>query len=520
MDALTVFIPLLPLLAALIIGLGHFFGVLQGESKESLTADISLWTLTLACLMALVVAGAELLGNNTGLFVVGDWLRCENVVVSVSFISTGFNVYVAALFALLLVIILRFSVNYLHRERGYFRFFFIYNLFAFAMLLLVLSGSSVLSFVGWEIAGLCSFLLIAYQYERPVASANAVRVFVTNRMGDAGFLMGMGLSVYWLNTLDWQAISHPVDRLGTAQATGIAFCFALAACAKSAQLPFTPWLARAMEGPTPSSAAFYGAVMIHAGVYLLILLQDLFEQAPMVMGLLVMVGALTALYSYLVGLTQTDIKSSLVFATSGQLGLMFMECGLGFWEIASWHLATHAVVRGYQILTAPSLLHNVHDNPIQAVSPLLAKSRWLYLASVQRFWLDQIADWALVKPVQQLAHDLSYFDGQGLDKVMGCSAPALNAAASLAQLKEHSIGAQLNNAVDDFSHGSGLAGTLTQWAAAVMHWLEVRLVLRGISKATIGRSRNLGRRVNQIERTLLRPRYLVLFVCITLLVTF
>jgi NADH:ubiquinone oxidoreductase subunit 5 (subunit L)/multisubunit Na+/H+ antiporter MnhA subunit len=467
-----------------------------------------------------VLLGADLLGINTGSYLVGDWLHCDTLVVSLSFITSGINVRLAALFAVLLTLIMRFSVNYLHREIGYFRFFFIFNLFVFAMLLLVLSGSSVLTFFGWEVAGLCSFLLVAYRYERPEAAANATRVFITNRVGDAGFLLGIGLSFLCLNSVNWQDITHSNQALETGEATAIAFCFAIAAFAKSAQIPFTPWLARAMEGPTPSSAAFYGAVMIHAGVYLLILLQALFEQAPLVMGLLVVMGLLTALTSYLVGLVQTDIKSSLVYAASGQLGLMFMECGLGWWELASWHLAAHAIVRGYQVLTAPSLLHNVHDNPLQPVSAFLVRSRWLYLASVQRFWLEQIADWALVKPVQQLALDLSYFDDRVIDRALGVTAPVINAAATLAQLKEQSLGARLDNTVDDFAHGSGLAGTLTQWTAAVSNWLEEHLVLPGISKAALGRSRNMGRIANQIEHTLLRPRYLVLFVGITLLVTF
>ncbi len=520
MDALTVFIPLLPLLAGVIIGLGNFCGVFRGEAKEALATDISLWAMTLSCLMSLVVLGADISGKNTGAFDAGEWLRCDSLVVSVNFISTGLNVRLAALFAVLLAIIMRFSVDYLHREAGYFRFFFVFNLFAFAMLLLVLSGSSVMTFMGWEIAGLCSYLLIAYRYDRPVATTNATRVFVTNRIGDAGFVLGIGLSYLWLDSVNWIDIKNPSNPLEIGEATAIAFCFAVAVFAKSAQLPFTPWLARAMEGPTPSSAVFYGAVMIHAGIYLVIFLQALFEQAPLIMGLLVVVGLSTAVYSFLVGLTQTDIKSSLAFAISGQLGLMFMECGLGFWDIASWHLAAHAIVRGYQMLTAPSVLHHVQDNPIQPVSSFLVQSRWLYLASVQRFWLDQLVDWGFVKPIRQLAHDLSYFDGEGLDKIMGVSAPAMRAAASLAQLKERSIGARLDNEFDDFSHGSGLAGTLTQWTAATMHWLEDHLVLEGVSNRTLGYSRELGRIVNQVERRILRPRYLVLFVFITLLITF
>ncbi|SJM91702.1 NADH-quinone oxidoreductase subunit L [Crenothrix polyspora] len=520
MDGLTVFIPLLPLLAGIIVGMGNFCRVFSGENKETLTADISLWAMTLSCLMSLVLLAADLLGKNTGTFNAGEWLRCDTLIVSVNFISTGFNVRIAALFAVLLTIIMRFSVNYMHRETGYFRFFFVFNVFASAMLLLVLSGSAVMTFIGWELAGLCSYLLIAYHYDRPIAVTNATRVFVTNRVGDAGFVLGIGLNVVWTGSVNWLDINNASIALEVGDATAISFCFALAAFAKSAQLPFTPWLARAMEGPTPSSAAFYGAVMIHAGIFLVIFLHTLFEQAPLVMSLLVAVGLLTAIYSFLVGLTQTDVKSSLVFATSGQLGLMFVECGLGFWQLASWHLAAHAIVRGYQVLTAPSLLHNVLDNPIRPVSPFLAKSRWLYVASVQRFWLDQMIDWGLVKPVQQLAHDLSYFDEHELDRFMAVSAPVMRAAATLAQLEEKSIGAHLDNDVDDFAHGSGLAGKLTQWTAALMHWLEDHLVLRGISQGADKKNRQLGYIVNQIERTVLRPRYLVLFVFITLLVTF
>lgn len=134
------------------------------------------------------------------------------------------------------------------------------------MLLLVLSGNAVGTFIGWEIAGLCSYLLIAYYYERPVAAQNATRVFVTNRIGDAAFLLGIGLSYAWAGDVNWARLTSASAQLSTGQATVIALCFAVAACVKSAQIPFTPWLARAMEGPTPSSAIFYGAVMVHAGL--------------------------------------------------------------------------------------------------------------------------------------------------------------------------------------------------------------------------------------------------------------
>ncbi len=516
MDALVILIPLLPLLAAAAIGGGHLFGILQGEARESVTGDIATFAITLSCLMALTLLGADLLDKNQGAFSVGQWLGSDTLNIRLNFITTGFNVRLAALFSLLLAIISRFSINYLHRETGFYRFFFILSLFAAAMLLLVLSGNAVGTFVGWEIAGLCSYLLIAYSYHRPVATQNATRVFITNRVGDAGFIVGIGLSYAWLDTVNWNALNAATGQLTIGEATGISLCFAIAAFAKSAQLPFTPWLARAMEGPTPSSAAFYGAVMVHSGVYLVCLLEPIFSQSPFAMAVLGLVGFVTAAYSFIVGQTQTDIKSSLTFATSAQLGLMFLECGLGFWQLASWHLCAHAIVRCGLILTAPSLMQHIKANAdSQRRLPV-----WLYIASLQHFWLDQIIDWALVKPIRGLAHDLSYFDDHIIDRMMGVPTPALGTLSSLAQMEEEVIGAKLNNDTDEFARGSGLAGKLTEWAAALVHWFEDRFVLRGIGKDAIHFGRQLGHAANKFEQIILRPRYLVLFVCITFLVAF
>jgi len=519
-DALVIFIPLLPLMAAAVIGVGCLFGWLAGEAGETITVDIANWAITLASLLALILLGADLLGQNTGTFSAGQWLGSDTLDIRMNFISTGFGVVLAALFALLLQIMIRFSINYMHREQGFHRFFFILNLFAGAMLLLVLSGNAVGTFIGWEIAGLCSYLLIAYAYDRPVAVFNATRVFVTNRIGDAAFILAIGLSYAWADSINWVKLNSLAAQLSSGQATALALCFAVAAFAKSAQFPFAPWLARAMEGPTPSSAVFYGAVMVHAGVYLLIRLQPIFELAPLAMILLAVAGLLTAVYGFVVGLTQTDVKSSLIFASSGQLGLMFLECGLGFWQLAGWHLCAHAVVRGYQVLTAPALMHAVHGNPIKPVRPAIARLHWLYVASIQRFWLDQMADWALVRPVRRLAHDMGYLDEYIIDRALGAPAPAMRAISSLAQMEEQSIGALLDNDADSFARGSGLAGKLTQWMAGILHWFEDRFVLRGVGKDSIAYGRKLGYAANKIEQLLFRPRYLALFVFITLLIAF
>jgi NADH:ubiquinone oxidoreductase subunit 5 (subunit L)/multisubunit Na+/H+ antiporter MnhA subunit len=520
MDALVILIPFLPLLAAIVIGGGQLFGWLRGEASEQATADIAVWSAVFTAIQALTLLGADLLGKNQGSFSIGQWLSSDLLNVRVNFITTGFNVQLAALFSLLLLVSIRFSVNYMHREAGFHRFFFILSLFSSGMYLLVLSGNAMGTFAGWEIAGLCSYLLIGYAYHRPVAASNAVRVFVTNRIGDAAFILGIALSFAWTENINWLHINNFTSQLTVVESTGIALCFALAAFVKSAQLPFTPWLARAMEGPTPSSAIFYGTVMIHSGVFLLIQLRPIFEHSFLAMLLISFIGLATACYSFIVGLTQTDVKSSFVYATSGQLGLMFLECGLEFWQLAKWHLCAHAVVRAYQLLTAPSLMHNVHDNPTTPVGVSLASRPWLFVASLHRFWLDQITDWSLVKPIQRLAHDLSYFDDRVIDRFMGTPDPAINAVSSFVQLEEQVLGAKLDNEQDNFAHGTGLAGKLTQWTAAVMHWFEDKMVLRGVGKGTIRYGRELGHLANTFEQLVIRPRYLVLFVLITLLVAF
>jgi NADH:ubiquinone oxidoreductase subunit 5 (subunit L)/multisubunit Na+/H+ antiporter MnhA subunit len=520
MNYLITFIPLLPFLAATTIGSLHLFGILDSEKSERTTARIANYTIGLSCLLALILLTTDLLGQNPDSIKIGQWLQVDDFSITLSLITSGFSVKLAALFSVLLFIVTRFSINYLHREAGFHRFFFVLSLFSSAMLMLVLSANMVGTFIGWEIAGLCSYLLIAYMYDRPTAAHNATRVFITNRIGDGGFIAGIGLSYFYLHSSDWLEINTVANQLSDGQANLIALCFTLAALVKSAQFPFTPWVARAMEGPTPSSAIFYGAVMIHSGVYLLFLIRPVLEHAPLVMALIAVLGLITAIYAYLVGLTQTDIKSSLIFATSGQLGLLFLECGLGFWQLAAWHLCAHAMVRAYQFLTAPSLLVNVANNPIKPVHPFLANNSRFYTYAVQRFWLEPATDWLLTKPLLCLASDLNYFDKQIIDPLMGSPAPAVRAISTLAQAEERKIGAHLDNTDDTFAQGSGLAGKLTQWSAALLHWFETRFVLHGVSKDAIHYGRHLGHIANRVEQNLLKPRYLVLFVFITLLVAF
>ncbi|SFL20391.1 NADH-Ubiquinone oxidoreductase (complex I), chain 5 N-terminus [Nitrosomonas aestuarii] len=517
MDYLAIVIPLLPFIAAAIIGFGHLFDQISGQRGEAISADIAKNAIYLSCVASIALLVADWMDMNDGILIAGKWLNSGDLIVELNFITTGFNVIVAALFSIILVVITRFSTNYIHKESGFHRFFFVLSLFSSSMLLLVLSGNAAGTFIGWEVAGLCSYLLISFAYDRPIAGINATRVFVTNRIGDTGFILGIALSYYFGGTIDWTSLNNLAESLTTPTVTVISLCFVVAAMAKSAQLPFTPWLARAMEGPTPSSAVFYGAVMIHAGVFLIILLRPVIEQAPLTMGLLVVVGLFTAIYSVIVGLTQTDVKSSLCFAISGQLGLMFLECGLGLWELAMWHLCAHAIVRSYQVLTAPSLLHYVHGNPMKPVSAAMVNKRWLYVASLQRFWLDPITDRTLVRPVNGLGYDLDRFDKNIIDRAMGDPTSSFTAITSLTQLEKDTQKNRLADMSDEFARGKGIVGKLLEWVANIMSWFEERLVLRGIGMDMVEIGGKLGQAAITFEQLILKPRYLVLFVFIVLM---
>jgi len=517
MDVLVIFIPLFPFIAAIIIGFGYFSSQVMGLRGELSSSDVARNAIYLSSVSAILLLIADLVGENSGSKMVGQWLDSGNFVVNLNFITTGFNVVVAALFSVILVIITVFSKNYVHYEPGFRRFFFVLSLFSSSMFLLILSGNAIGTFIGWELAGLCSYLLISYSYERPVAVINATRVFVTNRIGDTGFILGMALSFYFAGTVDWTNLNGMAEILSTPTVTVISLCFVVAAMAKSAQLPFSPWLARAMEGPTPSSAVFYGSVMIHSGVFLVILLQPIIDKAPFTMGLLAIVGLSTAIYSYLVGLTQTDVKSSLCFAITGQLGLMFLECGLGLWELAMWHMCAHAIVRCFQVLTAPSLIKNVNGNPMKPASSFFTNRRWLYIASIQRFWLDPITDRTLVRPVYGLGHDLDRFDKNIIDRAIGDPVSSFTAISSLTQIENEARRKRVDEIQMEFVRGKGIVGKLLEWVANIMSWFEERLVLRGIGMDLVTIGRNLGHAANMFELLLLKPRYLVLFVFIVLM---
>jgi NADH:ubiquinone oxidoreductase subunit 5 (subunit L)/multisubunit Na+/H+ antiporter MnhA subunit len=500
-------VPALPLLAALAIALLHLAGPARGEAGEPLTARITLLAAGLSFLVLLGLDASALLNGAPGRISLGDWFASGGLRVPLSFTLDGLSLGFGTLVGFIALVTLKFSVNYMHREAGFHRFFLGMNLFAGGMLLIVLAGNAALAFVGWELAGVSSWMLIGYAFERDTATGNAQRAFITNRVGDAGFVLGIALAWFWMGGLDWAAMGAAAGRLPTLYAGLVALAFLVAAMAKSAQVPFSPWIARALEGPTPSSAIFYGAVMVHAGVYLLVRLEPVLVHAPGVLALIVLLGALTALYGWLAGYVQTDVKSALLFATTTQVGLMFVAIGLGWFELAAWHAGLHAAWRAWQFLAAPSYMHLMRG-PTPPAPEWLRRHPRLYTAALQRFWLEGLADQFLTRPTQGLARDMRAIDENVVSRLVGM--PETQRAAVL-------LGREVGGG-SAVVKGRGLAGGLLGWVAERLDGFERRLVLQG-GGGKLGRGlARLGDWLKFVESLLEQPRYLLVLVMATLVV--
>ena len=494
-------VPLLPLLAALLIALRLLLRGSDGDAGEPLTAGIASGAALAALLLLVLLDLAALGGELPTHLAFGDWLRLGAVPVRLSFILDAYSLPAATLVALIGWLTIRFSATYLHRESGFQRFFLGLCLFLAGMLLIVLAGNAVLCFVGWELAGFSSWLLIGYAWERPPATRNALFAFVTNRIGDAGFMLGIGLAVWSVGTLEWAWLAGD-GSMGRVTIRLLAAGFVVAALVKSAQLPFTPWIGRALEGPTPSSALFYGSLLVHAGVYLLCRMQDLLLQAPDLMALLAAVGLLTAVYGSLCGLVQSDVKSALVFATVAQVGLMVLCCGLGLFPLAACHAALHACWRAYQFLLAPAYMHLVRQ-PARPSPRWLANWRWGYTAALQRFWIEPLASSLLTRPTLALGRDVRALDERFIDPLLGAPRDDEPAPA--------------RPAGDELIRGHGLAGRALFAFANRLQALENRLLLS--DGGTLGRHlRQLGHYADTVEALLEQPRYLMLMVMATFVV--
>src|SRR5579872_7514434 len=254
-----------------------------------------------------------------------------------------------------------YSTGYMAHEHGYYRFFGYLNLFMFSMLTLILANNYVLMFVGWEGVGLCSYLLIGFYFHRPSASTAANKAFIVNRIGDAGFLLGMFTIAWYFGSLRFTEVTHLAHSghfgIGDPIITAATLLLFVGACGKSAQIPLYIWLPDAMEGPTPVSALIHAATMVTAGVYMVARSNALFVLAPTSMKTVAIIGALTAIFAASIGLVQNDIKRVLAYSTVSQLGYMFLSLGVGAFAAGVFHVFTHAFFKALLFLGSGSVIH-------------------------------------------------------------------------------------------------------------------------------------------------------------------
>jgi NADH-quinone oxidoreductase subunit L len=254
-----------------------------------------------------------------------------------------------------------YSTGYMAHEGGYYRFFGYLNLFMFSMLVLVLGNNLLLLFVGWEGVGLCSYLLIGFYFLRKSASDAGKKAFIVNRIGDAGFVLGLLLLLNAIGTLRFTEIGPAIEAggftVGNGVMTAIALLLFVGATGKSAQIPLYVWLPDAMEGPTPVSALIHAATMVTAGVYMITRMNVVFQLAPVALAAVATVGAVTAIYAASMGLVQNDIKRVLAYSTVSQLGYMFLALGVGAFTAGIFHLMTHAFFKALLFLGSGSVIH-------------------------------------------------------------------------------------------------------------------------------------------------------------------
>jgi NAD(P)H-quinone oxidoreductase subunit 5 len=413
---------------ALLFGLLGATSLLNRRLPERWTGPLAAGTMIASCLAlvaALVVYGVARTGSR--LLSYGEWSTAHEGGVAIEFLVDRLSLGFAALSSAIAGVVSAFSNRYLHREPGYNRYFTHLAMFVTGMLLVALAGNVEVLFVGWELVGLSSALLVGFFHERPAPVSNAFRVLSVYRISDAAMLSAAVLLRHVAGS-DSLSLLFSGARAGSAvsvtgaNATAIALLLIIAVAGKSALLPFSSWLPRAMEGPTPSSAVYYGSLSIHAGCFLLLRSAPLLEHATAARVLAGTLGGATAIFAGITTRVQSDVKSSLAYASLTQVGIIVVEIAIGWYTIAFIHLAGHACFRLLQFLSAPNVLHDLHgmedamgNRPLQTsgyVETLASDRarRLLFLVALERGFLDSFLDRAVVEPFTAVARQLTRVD--------------------------------------------------------------------------------------------------------------
>ncbi|KPK15824.1 MAG: hypothetical protein AMJ62_08270 [Myxococcales bacterium SG8_38] len=358
---------------------------------------------------------------------IGSWFSVGHYSFEWKLIADRLSIPFATFASVLLGLVASFSRRYLHLEPGFARFYLLLAIFGTGVEFVVLAGSLDLAFLGWELVGLTSALLIAFFHERRAPVQHGLLAFGTYRLCDVGLLAAAVALHFTVGTSDvgpftggpWAGFVVPSTWAG---ATVVGMLILWASIGKAAQLPLSGWLPRAMEGPTPSSAIFYGALSIHLGPYLLLRSESILQSSGVAAGAVIAVGALTALHATFVGRTQTDIKSVLAYASMTQVGLIYVEIGLGLHYLAVAHIVGHAAIRTLQILRSPSLLHDYHHLE-QAMGAQLPRTGghierlvpgalqpWLYRVALERGGFDAVLKHRIVAPALRFISRIDRLD--------------------------------------------------------------------------------------------------------------
>ena len=387
-------IPALPLAGFLLIML---FGRKMGDPGAGYVATAMVgasFLVTVGVFLDLLSRGHEERSHVVTLF---SWVPLGNgFTVDLAFLADPLSLTMCLFVTGIGSLIHLYAVGYMHGDPRFSKFFLYLNLFAFSMLMLVLGSNMLVTFLGWEGVGTCSYFLIAFWHERESAATAGKKAFVTNRVGDWGFMMAMFFAFWAVGSLDYSVINGAAGGLAQSTATAIAlFCF-VGAAGKSAQLPLYLWLPDAMEGPTPVSALIHAATMVTAGVYLMVRINPVLAVSADYAGWIIAgVGAATALFAATVAVAQNDIKKVLAYSTVSQLGYMFLAVGSGAYVAAIFHMVTHAFFKALLFLGSGSVIHGMHHEqdmrrmgalrklmPVTAVTFIVG---WLAIAGVPPF---------------------------------------------------------------------------------------------------------------------------------------
>ena len=366
MQTLYLIVPLAPLLGAVIIGL---FGKAIGRSASHWVAIAGVAVSFMASIAVFrdVLAGHEFNGG------VYTWLESDGLKLEVGFLIDRLSALMMLVVTFISLMVHIYTVGYMADDPGYQRFFSYISLFTFSMLMLVMANNFLQLFFGWEAVGLMSYLLIGFWYDRPTATYASLKAFIVNRIGDFGFILGIGLIAAYAGTLDYAHVFAQRQELASLNIelfagspwlllTVICICLFIGAMGKSAQFPLHVWLPDSMEGPTPISALIHAATMVTAGIFMVSRMSPLFELSETALSFVLVIGAITALFMGLLGIVQNDIKRIIAYSTLSQLGYMTVALGVSAYAAAEFHLMTHAFFKALLFLAAGSVIIACHHN--------------------------------------------------------------------------------------------------------------------------------------------------------------